>query len=44
MLLDYNEALKEKILPPRKCMVKKGTLDIDIVEAMELAFEDEFRV
>ena len=26
MLLDYNEALKQKTLPPRKTMVKQGTL------------------
>jgi len=40
MLLDYNEPLKEKILPPRKCMVKKGTLDIDIVEATPVVWQD----
>ncbi|MBE5767153.1 MAG: hypothetical protein E7335_08335 [Clostridiales bacterium] len=32
MLLDYTQPLKDKVLPPRKCMVKKGTIDIDVVE------------
>lgn len=32
MLNDFYKPLQEKALPPRKCMVKKGTLDIDIVE------------
>ena len=35
MLLDYNKALKEKVLPPRKTMVKKGTLDIDVAAQIE---------
>ena len=39
MLLDYSKALKEKILPPRKTMVKKGTLDIDIVEATPIVWK-----
>ena len=39
MLLDYNKALQEKVLPPRKTMVKKGTLDIDVVEATPIVWK-----
>ncbi len=39
MLMDYNTPLKEKILPPRKTMVKKGTLDIDVVEATPIVWK-----
>jgi len=40
MLLDYTQPLKEKVLPPRKTMVKKGTLDIDIVETTPVVWQD----
>jgi len=40
MLMDYSSALKEKVLPPRKNMVKKGTLDIDVVEATPVVWHD----
>lgn len=39
MLLDYNQPLKNKILPPRKTMVKKGTLDIDMVETTPVVWQ-----
>lgn len=39
MLKDFNKDLKEKILPPRKKLVKKGTLDIDIVEATPVVWK-----
>ena len=39
VLLDYAQALKDKILPPRKTLVKKGTLDIDIVETTPVVWK-----
>ena len=39
MLTDFSRELKEKTLPPRKTMVKKGTLDIDIVESTPVVWQ-----
>ena len=39
MLLDFSTDLKQKVLPPRKTMVKKGTLDIDIVESTPVVWQ-----
>jgi len=39
MLLDFNKDLKEKKVYPGKKLVKKGTLDIDIVEATPVVWK-----
>lgn len=39
MLLDYIQPLKEKSFEPRKTLYKKGTLDIDIVEATPVVWK-----
>ena len=39
MLNNFEVDIRTKILPPRKCMVKKGTLHIDIVEATPVVWQ-----
>ena len=39
MLNNFEADIRTKILPPRKCMIKKGTLDIDIVEATPVVWQ-----
>ena len=39
MLNDFCKDLKEKVMPPKKTMVKKGTLEIDMVETTPLVWK-----
>jgi len=41
MLLDFREDLKNKKMFPHKQLVKKGTLDIDIVESTPVVWKDK---
>ena len=40
MLMDYNQALRQKTIGPRKTLVKKGTLDIGIVETTPVVWKE----
>ena len=40
MLNDFDRDLREKTISPRKTLIKKGTLDIDIVEATPVIWKD----
>ncbi|MBQ9940132.1 MAG: hypothetical protein IJO74_01170 [Clostridia bacterium] len=41
MLKDFNDSLRTSKIPPRKTMVKKGTLKIGVVETTPVVWKDE---